>query len=161
MSDVRASDPWGLSYGYEPYVMPKPGHEHQWQRACSAVNRTAAGAAIAFNASGTVVNWKPPGYAPGTVFRINPASEWTTILSADPKFGVDVLQQCIDYALGALDALVVEERHRKPRSKPPRESRHWLAGVSNQLITVVGLVVAGLIVAFLAYHFHWYPSTTK
>src|SRR5437868_3482263 len=102
--------------------MPKQGMESEWSRRRNAVDLAAPKAAIAFRATGVIIAWKPPGYAPGTSFPVNPAMEWATVLKTDPKFGLDVLQQVINQAFGTLDALVEEEQHkpgnavRRPRA---------------------------------------------
>ena len=167
VSDVRQPDPYGLNYGYEPYVMHQQGMESEWSRRRNAVDLAAPKAAIAFQATGVIIAWKPPGYAPGTTFPVNPATEWGTVLETDPKFGLDVLQQVINQALGTLDALVEEEQHqsreRRPKTKSTRSTPAKRGGLTatEWMITVVGLVIAGLIVAYLAYRFGWVGGSSK
>jgi hypothetical protein len=170
VSDVRQPDPFGFNYGYEPYVMPQRGMESEWSRRRNAVDLAAPKAGLAFQATGVGIAWKPPGYAPGTSLPVNPATEWASVLDTDPKFGLDVLQQVINQALGTLDALVEEESHRSrersPRTRggvPKSAGRAKRGGftATEWVFTIVGLVVAGLIVAYLAYRFGWVGGSSK
>ena len=164
VSDVRQPDPLGFNYGYEPYVHPKSGYEAEWARRRSAVDVAAPKAALAFRATGVIVAWKPPGYAPGTNFPVNPATEWATVLDSTPKFGLDVLQQVIDQALGTLDALVEETHHasseRRLKAKtgaqrPAKPDGRARFATNPWVVTTVGTAIASLFVAYLAFHLGW------
>jgi hypothetical protein len=135
------NEAWG-----DPRVTPKPGREQEWWGKKGAVDRAAPAAAAAFDAAGVCVEWKPPGTM--NRYNINPASNWSTVLDGHPRFELWVLEAVCNQAAGSLEAGVNEPKRQILPAGAASHAIVWTLGI-------VGTVIAGLIVAGLAYRWGW------
>lgn len=133
ISDVNPN-----AWAGQPAIAPKPGRESDWRQAKANVDRVAPKAARSFETAGMFVEWKPPGT--WNTYRINPAVQWGTILEPDPRFGVDVLEACINQTLGALEDRLHDPATRLRPSLPSIQGRHvsavfkWIAGIGAAVV---------------------------
>jgi hypothetical protein len=145
--------------GY-PTWHAKEGYENAAAQRAAEVDRLAGRAAIGLGHE-FFIEWKPRGT--WQTQPVNPASGWRTIFDWDPNFDAGTIFAVCNQAIGALDAWASEAEEdeqsvggkiralRGDRPARPRRDHHvvgWVLGVT-------GAVIAGLVVAYLAHHFHW------
>jgi hypothetical protein len=142
----------------------RPEDEAEAQRRYATVSAVAGKAAVALQATGMNIGWKPRGQPPGYSQPVNPALAWTTVFSDDPMFGADLILTVCDQAIGVLDSQGSEaEEHEQSfegkvahaagfleRVRPPGRS-HRAGVVQGSAATIV----CGVIVGYILHALGW------
>lgn len=120
--------------------VPKPGRQAEWAAARANADLLAMPAARAFQAAGTVLNYKPAGT--WDTQPVNPALAWHEILEQDSWYPASMLDQMTNRAIGRLQDL---------RDDPPSEARRgvFIPFPSWGSLSKAGRWVAGAVGAIL------------
>jgi len=127
---------------------PKPGRVQEWRAAKATADRLAPKAARSYDIVNATVSFKPSGT--WNRYPVNPATQWATVLSDDPMFGLDLFETMTNQAIGAYEDAIED---------PPKRQRSTLfvsaGGVSKWLAVVVGTIIATLAATGLAVWIGW------
>lgn len=142
---LRLTDFDSNVYGQSRSI-PRPGHTQERMAAKAKVNRLVAAAARSYAMVNATIMYKPRGT--WNEYPINPATNWETVLSDDPMFGMDMLDTVTNQAVGAYEDAVED---------PPSTGRVSVEGFSLPawLGALAYTALGGVIAMGLAYWLGW------